>query len=176
MWGTVSDEIAAGPRQRNHSRVRVPRDSWSHFIVSDSRLPHSEGPGPHIYISQEQGGPVIPSGTRFHFVASYDSQGYGGGIRTGLHTRIQSHVLKCLFVREIELHRYISRILRVNSLIKFCVDNCLCLCIYISATKCKQRFNFWCGTATFSTFLPCPILWRQWYHLRPRLHPIWRQK
>jgi hypothetical protein len=32
MWGALSDEmtglstIAAGPRQRNHSRVRVPRD------------------------------------------------------------------------------------------------------------------------------------------------------
>jgi hypothetical protein len=35
MWGALSDErmglsftIAAGPRQRSHSRVQVPRDSW----------------------------------------------------------------------------------------------------------------------------------------------------
>jgi hypothetical protein len=41
VWGALSDErtglsftIAAGPRQRSHSRVRVP-----YFIVSDSRLP-----------------------------------------------------------------------------------------------------------------------------------------
>jgi hypothetical protein len=59
--------IAAGPRQRNHSQVRVPRDSWSHFTVSDSRLSQHGGPGPRIYISQEQGSPVIPPGTGFPF-------------------------------------------------------------------------------------------------------------
>jgi hypothetical protein len=32
-------KIAAGP----HSRVRVPRDSWLYFTVSDSRLPQLEG-------------------------------------------------------------------------------------------------------------------------------------
>jgi hypothetical protein len=52
--------IAAGPRQRSHSRVRVPRDSWPHFTVSHSRLPQSGGPVPRIYIPQEEGGPVIP--------------------------------------------------------------------------------------------------------------------
>jgi hypothetical protein len=48
MWGAFSDEraglsytIAAGPRQRSHSRVRVPWDSWPYFTVSDSRLPLS---------------------------------------------------------------------------------------------------------------------------------------
>jgi hypothetical protein len=29
----------AGPRQRSHSSVRVPRNSWSYFTVTDSRLP-----------------------------------------------------------------------------------------------------------------------------------------
>jgi hypothetical protein len=29
------------------------------------RLPQPEGPGFHIYIPQEQGGPVIPPGTEF---------------------------------------------------------------------------------------------------------------
>jgi hypothetical protein len=38
-----------------------------------------------IYIPQEQGGPVIPLGTGFLYVASYDSQGYGGGILTRLY-------------------------------------------------------------------------------------------
>jgi hypothetical protein len=60
--------IAAGPRQRSHSHVRVPRDSWSHFTVSDSRLPQPGGPGPRNYIPQEQGGPVIPPGTGFPFL------------------------------------------------------------------------------------------------------------
>jgi hypothetical protein len=74
MWGALSDErtgllftIAAGPRQRSHSQVRVPRDSWPYFTVSDSRLPQPGGPGPRIYIPQEQEGPVIPPGTMFHF-------------------------------------------------------------------------------------------------------------
>jgi hypothetical protein len=34
---------------------------------------------------QEQGDSVIPTGTRFFLIASYYSQGYGGGIRTLLH-------------------------------------------------------------------------------------------
>jgi hypothetical protein len=51
----LSFTIAAGPRQR----------SPSHFTVSDSRLPQPGGPGPHIYIPQEQGGPVIPPGIGF---------------------------------------------------------------------------------------------------------------
>jgi hypothetical protein len=51
MWGALSDErtslsftIAAGSRQRSHSRVRVPWDWRSHFTVSDSRLPFSSPP------------------------------------------------------------------------------------------------------------------------------------
>jgi hypothetical protein len=45
IWGSLSDEticllftIAAGPRQRSHSRVRVPWESRPYFTVSDSRL------------------------------------------------------------------------------------------------------------------------------------------
>jgi hypothetical protein len=46
MWGALSDErrglsfiIAACPRQRSHSRARVPWDLRPYFTVSDSRLP-----------------------------------------------------------------------------------------------------------------------------------------
>jgi hypothetical protein len=66
MWGAVSDErmglsftTAAGRRQRSHFLVRVPWDSRPYFSL------------------------------RFEtslLVASYDSQGYGGGIRPRLHT------------------------------------------------------------------------------------------
>jgi hypothetical protein len=59
----LSFTLAASPRQRSHSGVRVPRDSWPHFTVSDSRLLQPGGPGPRIYFPQEQGGPVIPPGT-----------------------------------------------------------------------------------------------------------------
>jgi hypothetical protein len=60
-------KIIAGPRQRSHSCVRVSRDSWPYFTVSDSRLPQPGGPSSRIYIPHEQGGPVIPPGTRFPF-------------------------------------------------------------------------------------------------------------
>jgi hypothetical protein len=74
MWTALSDRrtalsitIVAGPRQPSHSRVRVLRDSWPSFIVSDSKFPKSGGTDPHIYIPQEQGGPVIPAGIRVPF-------------------------------------------------------------------------------------------------------------
>jgi hypothetical protein len=63
----LSFAIAAGPRQRSFSQVRVPRDSWPHITVSDSRLPQPGKPGPLIYIPQEQGGPVITPGIGFLF-------------------------------------------------------------------------------------------------------------
>jgi hypothetical protein len=63
----LSFTIADGPRHRSHSQVRVPRDTWSHFTVSNSRLPQPGGPGPRIYILQEQSGPIIPPGTGFPF-------------------------------------------------------------------------------------------------------------
>jgi hypothetical protein len=72
MWGTLSDErmdllleVVAGPRQLSHSRVRVPRDSWPYLLslIRDSL-----------------------------FVASYDSQGYGGGILPRLHTGIKNWI------------------------------------------------------------------------------------
>jgi hypothetical protein len=91
-WGALSDErtglsftIAAGPRQCSHFWIRVQMNSWPYLAVSDSRLPQPARPGPRIYISQGHDGPVISPCTGFLYVASYDSQGYGGGIRTRLH-------------------------------------------------------------------------------------------
>jgi hypothetical protein len=72
MWGAPSDErtglsftISTSSRQRSHSWVRVPLDSWPYVAVSDLRLPQPGGLGPRIYIPHEQGGPVIPPGTQF---------------------------------------------------------------------------------------------------------------
>jgi hypothetical protein len=59
--------IAAGARQRTHSQVQVQRDSRPYFTVSDSSFPQRGGPGPRVYIPQEQDGPVIPPGTEFPF-------------------------------------------------------------------------------------------------------------
>jgi hypothetical protein len=72
IWGALSDErtglpftIAAGPRQRSHSRVWVPRDSWAYSTVSDLRFPQPGGSRPRIYIPQEQDSPVISPGNGF---------------------------------------------------------------------------------------------------------------
>jgi hypothetical protein len=74
MWGALSDmrmgllfTISAAPRQRNHSSVWVLQNSWPYFTVTESWHPQPGGPGPHIYIPQEQVGPVIPPGAVFPF-------------------------------------------------------------------------------------------------------------
>jgi hypothetical protein len=48
LWGALCDErtglsftIAAGLRQRSHSRFRILWDSWPCFTISNSRLPFS---------------------------------------------------------------------------------------------------------------------------------------
>jgi hypothetical protein len=78
----VSFTIAAGPRQRSHSQVRVPRDSWPHFTVSDSWFPQHGGSGLSIYVPTVTG---WPSYTPWHWVP-FSSQGYAGCIRPRLHT------------------------------------------------------------------------------------------
>jgi hypothetical protein len=50
--------------------IRGSESRWTqgHILLShNSRLLHPGGPGPRIYIPQEQGGPVIPQGTGFPF-------------------------------------------------------------------------------------------------------------
>jgi hypothetical protein len=60
------------------------RKTRYHILLSHLRLLQSGGPGPRIFIPQEQDGPAIPSSSLF--VASYDSQGYGESILTHFHT------------------------------------------------------------------------------------------
>jgi hypothetical protein len=50
------------------------------FYCLRFETPQPGGPGPHIYIPQEQG---VPLGSLF--ITSYDSQGYIGGIQPSLH-------------------------------------------------------------------------------------------
>jgi hypothetical protein len=62
---------------------------WTHDHILLSQIrdsPNLEGQVPVFISPQEQGDPVIPPGTGFTFVAFYESQGYGGGIRPCLHT------------------------------------------------------------------------------------------
>jgi hypothetical protein len=44
-----------------------PTGLWSYFTLSDPRHHRPGGPGPHIYIPNEQGSPVISPGTGFPF-------------------------------------------------------------------------------------------------------------
>jgi hypothetical protein len=55
-------------------------------LGSKSRRTHDHILQSHLRLPQEQGDPVIPPGTGFPFITSYDSQRYGGGILTRLHT------------------------------------------------------------------------------------------
>jgi hypothetical protein len=81
MWDALSYDmmglsltIVAGPRQRSHSRVRVLRDSWPYFTVSDLRIPQPGGPGPRIYSPQEQSGQLYTQAVASLFFASYEMQ------------------------------------------------------------------------------------------------------
>jgi hypothetical protein len=92
MWGALSNKrmglsftIAAGPCQRSRAQVRVPRDSWPYFTISDSRLPKLEGQIPIFISPRNRVAHLYPRALGSLFIASYDSQGYGGGIRTRLH-------------------------------------------------------------------------------------------
>jgi hypothetical protein len=58
--------IASGPCQSSHSLVQVPQNS-DRTVLSHMKFPQPGDPGPHTSISQEQGGPVTPLGTGFHF-------------------------------------------------------------------------------------------------------------
>jgi hypothetical protein len=84
---------ASGPCQNSHSWVEVPQNSRPYFTASQT--PQLRGPGPCIYIPQEQGGPVIPTRVLGSLsVASYYSKGYGGGNVSRLYTAIMLGISK----------------------------------------------------------------------------------
>jgi hypothetical protein len=75
----LSFTVAAGPRQRSHSQVRVPRE----FLIRDS--PNLEGQV-HVFISSRSRlAPLYPEALGSLFVSSYDPQDCGGCIRSRLH-------------------------------------------------------------------------------------------
>jgi hypothetical protein len=75
MWGVLSGgridlyftcTIASRSCQSSHCRVRVSQNSQP-FLLSHMILPQPGWPGSRIYIPQEEGYPVISSGTGFPF-------------------------------------------------------------------------------------------------------------
>jgi hypothetical protein len=77
---SLSFTIAAGSRQHSHSQIRVPRDSWPYFTVSDSRLPKLEGQVHVLITLRDKVAQLYPQALGSLFVTSYDLLGYGGGI------------------------------------------------------------------------------------------------
>jgi hypothetical protein len=82
----LSFTIAAGPRQRSNFRSES-RGTYDHILLSQIRdSPNQEGQVPVFISSRNRVAQVYPQAMGSLFVASYDSQGYGGGMRTRLHT------------------------------------------------------------------------------------------
>jgi hypothetical protein len=92
-WSVLSDKrtdmsfkIASVLRQCSYSWVRLPHDSWPYFTVPDSRLPQPRGLSPpYLYPSRNRVTQLYTQTLGSLFIASYDSQGYGGGVGTRLH-------------------------------------------------------------------------------------------
>jgi hypothetical protein len=60
--------IAAGPRQRSHSQVRVPWDSWPHFTVIRFDTPSTwRVRSPYLYTPRNRVAQLYPQGTGFYF-------------------------------------------------------------------------------------------------------------
>jgi hypothetical protein len=91
MWGALSDDkiglpftIAAGHRQRSSFSGQSPAGLMAIFFYCiRSETPPIWWARSRIYIPQ--GGTVTPQNTSSVYVASNDSQGYGGGIGARLH-------------------------------------------------------------------------------------------
>jgi hypothetical protein len=82
----ISFTIAAGPRQRIHSQVRV-RGTHNHNLLSQIRdSANLEGQVPVFIFLRNKVARLYLQGSLF--VAYYDSQGCGGGIRPRLHTGV----------------------------------------------------------------------------------------
>jgi hypothetical protein len=77
------------------------RGTHNHILLSRVRdSPNLEGKVPVFISPRNRVTQLYPQALGSHFVAFYDSQGYGGGIRPCLHTgcnraAFNMHVLKC---------------------------------------------------------------------------------
>jgi hypothetical protein len=89
----LSFTIAAGPRHRSQSQIRAPRGS-DHIVLSQIRdSPNLEGQDPVFISPGKSVAQLYPQALGSLFVASYDSQGYGGGIRLHLHLHMGTDLM-----------------------------------------------------------------------------------
>jgi hypothetical protein len=60
-----------------------------HILLSHLTLPQPGGPGPCIYIPQEEGGPVIPTGHWVPFLSPLTTSGAMGEVFSPAFTRVR---------------------------------------------------------------------------------------
>jgi hypothetical protein len=83
MWGALSNKRTFA------SAVILGSEShrtYDHILLSEIQDPQPEGPGPIFISPRNRVAQLYPQALYSLFVASYDSQSYGEGIRTHLHT------------------------------------------------------------------------------------------
>jgi hypothetical protein len=86
----LSFKISASPRQRSHSRVRVPWNSRPYFTASDSRLPFSSVPTTHRVTVEV----FDPASTRDNFWPHYTNPELSWGqeyVDLYIHSPIRLH-------------------------------------------------------------------------------------
>jgi hypothetical protein len=93
MSGALSDERTGLYFAMHVTHLSELRWTRNHVLQSHLRLTQPGGPGPHIYIPRNRVAQLYHQALGSIFVASYDSQGYGRGIVTCLHTDRQIMVL-----------------------------------------------------------------------------------
>jgi hypothetical protein len=103
------------------------------IFYSDSRLPKPGGPGPRIYIPPEQDGPVIyPLALGSIFVASYDSQSYGGCIGTRFHAGMTTFPVGLRSIASAQTFPAVPVLFHVDLIAAETCLPCRCLAIAVS--------------------------------------------
>jgi hypothetical protein len=75
----LSFTIVAGPLQHIHSQAQFPQDSWPHFTLLNSILPHLGGQFALFISHRNRVAQLYPQALGSLSVVFHDSQGYGGG-------------------------------------------------------------------------------------------------
>jgi hypothetical protein len=128
--------VAAGPYQCSHSWVQSP----TRFLCQILRLPQPGGPGPHIYIPQEQGDPLIPPGTEFPFCCLLQLAGppcrYSNCLRTGSYVTGWAYRFLLYNLHMDCIENTTSSRSSVVFIMFITVDKCLaCRCLAITASS-----------------------------------------
>jgi hypothetical protein len=133
----LSFTVAAGPRRGTHD----------HILLSQTRnSPNLEGHVPVFISSRSRVAQLYPQAQGSLFVASYDSQGYGGDIRTRLHTGTpESRKVSSVYTRNFGSERRENTTSNSSCVLS---QLSLCVCVPIPLIVAKQRHGQRVPTAT----------------------------